>query len=285
MGELARRSALDKQLIHYYLKKGYLHPPLYKQGNQALYDESHLEKLLFIKDCRKKGMPLGYSLELWNKERGGSRSHWRRGGIKGEGSHTRDRIIDKATNIFLKKGFRNTTISEIAESVGVTKASFYYYFENKKDLYFVCLDNIFFTVFVEALEEIKREKDPRKRWEMRWSATRAFLPEMITILQLIKESLGNEDEKHRLKAADLLRRSLIEPLQKDVERAIKGGVFRPVESEIVTFAIIAIFDIMAYRSMINSKYSDEDIQRSVLDLILHGLLASAEVTFNNPCQG
>lgn len=27
VGELARRSGVDKQLIHYYLRKGYLHPP------------------------------------------------------------------------------------------------------------------------------------------------------------------------------------------------------------------------------------------------------------------
>lgn len=273
MGELARCSGFNKQLIHYYLKKGYLHPPIYKQGNQALYDESHLEKLLFIRNCRERGMPLGYTLELWNREKGDIKSQWRRGGSKGKGTPTRDRIIKEATQIFLKKGFRNTAISEIVRKVGVTKASFYYYFENKRDLYFVCLDYVFSAVFAGALEEIKKEKDPIKRWEMRWSATLSFLPEMITILQLIKESLASYDEEHRLKAAVLLRKSLIEPLQKDVVRAIRSGVFRPVESEVVTFAIIAIFDIMSYRSMINSKYTDEDIQRSVLDLILNGLLA------------
>ncbi|HOL18234.1 MAG TPA: MerR family DNA-binding transcriptional regulator [Bacillota bacterium] len=35
IGDLAARSGVSKQLIHYYLRRGYLHPPIYKRGNQA----------------------------------------------------------------------------------------------------------------------------------------------------------------------------------------------------------------------------------------------------------
>jgi AcrR family transcriptional regulator len=188
-------------------------------------------------------------------------------------SPTRERIIREATAVFLRKGYRAATISEIMESVGSSKASFYYYFENKKDLYFECLDNIFQNVFRDALGDIKQEDDMIKRLELRWGATRAFFPEMITILQLIRESLRDEDGEHRLQAAAILRRSLIEPLAGDLDKGIKDGVLRPVESGIIPFALISMLEMVAYRSMIDETYSDADIEAAVLDLILHGLLA------------
>jgi AcrR family transcriptional regulator len=271
MGELVERSGTGKQLIHYYLRKGYLHPPLFKAGNQALYDRSHLERLEFIKRSRAQGLPLAWCSEQWEKEREGREAG--PGKRRAEGSSpTRDRIIAEATAAFLRKGYRAATISEIMAKVGATKASFYYYFENKKDLYFKCLDNIFQVVFVDALDGIRHEEDMVRRLEMRWGATRAFFPEMITILQLIRESLRDEDREHRLQAAAILRRSLIEPLAGDLERGIKEGVFRPVESGIVPFALISMLEMVAYRSMIDESCSDEDIEAAVLDLILHGLL-------------
>ncbi len=272
MGELERRSGTGRQLIHYYIRKGYVPPPVFKKGNQALYDESHLDKLLFLRACRMKGMPLSYSARLWERERAGRRTPSRGPRRSGGDLPTRERIIEAATMVFLRNGYRNSTISEVVERVGVSKASFYYYFDNKKDLYFVCLENIFHTRFLGALEEIKRESDQTRRWRMRWEATRAFFPEMITILQLVKESLRDEDEEHRGKAADILRRSLIEPLERDLEKGIEAGIFRGVNVEVIPFALISVLETFAYRSMIDARLSDADIEQALLDFILHGLV-------------
>jgi AcrR family transcriptional regulator len=272
MGELCRRSGLDRQLIHYYLKKGYLHPPLFKEGNQAFYGQSHLDKLLFLKENREKGLPLSYSVELWEKERGGKKPSQQRSRQTEEISPTRELIMEAATQLFLDKGYRGVTISEVMDNVGITKASFYYYFENKKDLYFACLDSIFRNIFEEALEDIKKEQDPLPRLQKRWEATRSFLPEMITFLQLIKESLRDEDEEHRRKAADILRSSLIDPLVGDLDRGIENGMLRPMESEIVVYAILSALEMVSYRPMIDEKYSDDQIDQANLDFILNGLL-------------
>lgn len=272
MGELSRRSGTGKQLIHYYLRKGYLHPPTIKAGNQATYDDTHLERLAFLRKGRESGLPLSYSAELWEREGGGGASPQskRRHGEKD--SPTRQRIVREATAVFLRKGYRAATVSEIMASLNVSKASFYYYFENKKDLYFKCLDNIFQEVFRGALDGIRREEDTIQRLKLRWSATRAFFPEMITILQLIRESLRDEDEGHRLQAAAILRRSLVEPLAGDVEKGVREGLFRPVRSEIIPYALVSLMEIVAYRPMIDEACSDGDIEGAVLDLILHGLL-------------
>lgn len=74
---------------------------------------------------------------------------------------------------------------------------------------------------------------------------------MITILNLIKESLRDEDEEHRVRAAAILRKSLIEPLEGDLEKSITGGIFSQVEMDIIPFALISVLETFAYRSMID----------------------------------
>src|SRR5690554_2437535 len=47
----------------------------------------------------------------------------------------REEIIAAAGRAFLTKGFRATSFRDIAAAVGMDRASLYYYFESKQDLF------------------------------------------------------------------------------------------------------------------------------------------------------
>ncbi len=47
---------------------------------------------------------------------------------------TRERILDVALDLFIEKGFDRTSLREIAERLGVTKAALYYHFASKDDI-------------------------------------------------------------------------------------------------------------------------------------------------------
>jgi AcrR family transcriptional regulator len=49
---------------------------------------------------------------------------------------TRERILDVALDLFIEQGYDKTSLREIAERVGVTKAALYYHFESKDDILF-----------------------------------------------------------------------------------------------------------------------------------------------------
>ncbi len=272
MAELESRTGLNRQTIHYYLRKGYLHPAIYKEGKQAFYDQTHAEKLVYLKEARDEGIPLQIAVQLW-EHKGGKKNPARHYGA--EGSPTRGQIIEAASKIFLRKGYHQTTISDVVESVGVTKAAFYYYFENKKDLYFSCIDIIFRSFFERSLSEIENETAPSRRWELRWDFYKDFFPEMFTILQLIKESLRDEDEQHRQKAEQALCKGFVGPLINDINIGIEAGILRPVNSELAAFALLSTFELMAYRSLFTSSCTDEQIQQAVFDLILHGFFLNS----------
>ena len=47
----------------------------------------------------------------------------------------KDDVIDKASQVFLRNGFRRTTIKDITKATGLQPGSIYSAFENKSGLY------------------------------------------------------------------------------------------------------------------------------------------------------
>jgi AcrR family transcriptional regulator len=82
-----------------------------------------------------------------------------RGGAWGEQVPTRGEqhamkrraILRTAAILFSEKGFRETSLNDIADALNVTKPSLYYYVKNKDDILFQCL--------FSALEELEQKVD------------------------------------------------------------------------------------------------------------------------------
>jgi AcrR family transcriptional regulator len=53
----------------------------------------------------------------------------------GESKTTRDRILDVALDLFTEKGYDQTSLREIAEKLGFTKAALYYHFVSKDEIF------------------------------------------------------------------------------------------------------------------------------------------------------
>jgi AcrR family transcriptional regulator len=50
-------------------------------------------------------------------------------------SNVRDLILERASKIFLKFGFKKTTMDEIASLLHKSKTSLYYYFKGKEEIF------------------------------------------------------------------------------------------------------------------------------------------------------
>jgi AcrR family transcriptional regulator len=68
---------------------------------------------------------------------------------------TRDRILDVARDLFTEQGYEATSLREIADRLGFTKAALYYHFQSKEELMLALLAPIDELVdrFFVALEE------------------------------------------------------------------------------------------------------------------------------------
>ncbi|MEO0973066.1 MAG: TetR/AcrR family transcriptional regulator [Pseudomonadota bacterium] len=68
----------------------------------------------------------------------------------------RDRIMKRAAMLFAKSGFGDTSISELAEACGVSKATIYHYYRSKEDiLYKVMLEHV--DELLDAITNLETE--------------------------------------------------------------------------------------------------------------------------------
>jgi AcrR family transcriptional regulator len=58
----------------------------------------------------------------------------KRDALHHDAASTRERILDVALDLFTEKGYDGTSLREIAERLGVTKAALYYHFASKEDI-------------------------------------------------------------------------------------------------------------------------------------------------------
>jgi DNA-binding transcriptional MerR regulator len=53
IGELVKRTGVPKETIHFYIREGLLRRPRKSASNLAVYNESHLERILLVKELRE----------------------------------------------------------------------------------------------------------------------------------------------------------------------------------------------------------------------------------------
>ena len=69
---------------------------------------------------------------------------------------TRDTIIEAAFLLFLKKGFKTVTLTDLEKAVGMTKGTFYYYFKDKKEILEAGMKRYFSVMKEESEDDVER---------------------------------------------------------------------------------------------------------------------------------
>jgi Cd(II)/Pb(II)-responsive transcriptional regulator len=59
IGDLAKRTGCKVETVRYYESEGLLPEPARNEANYRLYGEPHVERLMFIRNCRALDMTLG----------------------------------------------------------------------------------------------------------------------------------------------------------------------------------------------------------------------------------
>lgn len=64
-----------------------------------------------------------------------------------EKGHNKTFIIETAFSLFLNKGYRNTSMSDLVKATKLSKGAFYYHFKNKEKLYMDVIDLYFLSYY------------------------------------------------------------------------------------------------------------------------------------------
>lgn len=134
----------------------------------------------------------------------------------------RDFILDVAIRQFARKGYKATTMKSIAKACGMNKASLYYYFPSKKELYRDALKRVYSEMSSSMANSMAQSKDYIERAKDLISLTIDFLSKNKELLELAHRALMDRDRI----VIDMIRKegkTLIGSLKDFIETGIKEG--------------------------------------------------------------
>jgi AcrR family transcriptional regulator len=149
--------------------------------------------------------------------------------VRVAGEERRRQIIEAATTLFSRKGFRGTTTREIARAVGVSEAMLFKHFATKEELY---------AAIIEAKSHVEQLMDTVVEAAQRGDdaeVLRTLAREMIartrTDPTLMRLTFFSALEGHAL--SDMMFRSRVQQLDdflsRYIARRIAAGAFRDVD--------------------------------------------------------
>ncbi|MFF4651018.1 TetR/AcrR family transcriptional regulator [Streptomyces sp. NPDC001380] len=118
---------------------------------------------------------------------------------------TRARILDVALELFAEQGYEKTSLREIADRLGVTKAALYYHFKTKDDIVRGIVESA-----AAPLDEVIAWGEGRP-WspEMRDEVVRRFAERMAERVRLLRFFHENQPAVRELNAGALFKQRMI----------------------------------------------------------------------------
>jgi AcrR family transcriptional regulator len=107
---------------------------------------------------------------------------------------TRAEILDVASELFTEKGYDATSLREIADRLGITKAALYYHFRSKDDILRALLEPMN-TILADLLERLEAATDV-EAWAgaLTWVIGTIF--ENIAFFRLIERNRHTMEQLH-----------------------------------------------------------------------------------------
>ena len=261
--ELCKYSKTPATTIRYYIREGLLPQPLKTSKTMAYYTEEHFNQLLEINKLKEQEL----SLDTIKKKLACKVSESPIAEeITGELlTRTRDEIVRISVQLFRQKGYDAVKISDIACSAGIGKGTFYHYFKNKEELFFECLENIFFDIGKDV-PEIQAETDAAKRL---WKRSIHFYQNslhMIDMLNIARRAslASNPKYQEKLRAAIF---NFVEPIRRDIEKLLEQRRSPLTNSTLVAYLVMGAVEYMYYFHL-NYNKAPEDIMKECWEFFL-----------------
>lgn len=175
-------------------------------------------------------------------------------------------ILESATELFLKKGFKATSTTEIAKEAGCNQALVHYYYRTK-DRLFEAIFQQKVKFFVGALLDIGKEELPflEKLEKKVISHFEAIESNPRLPLFFLNELSANPDRIETIKqAVGTLPQQAVHQLETELNSEIEKGAVRPISVRDLLMSIVSL-NIMAFMGApmfkVMTGMSEEEYQK------------------------
>jgi AcrR family transcriptional regulator len=182
----------------------------------------------------------------------------------------KNEIIRVAATAFSSKGYRATTVEDIAKKVGITPPTIYYYVKNKEAILNE-INNAMIEVLEKVAEAGNSDLPAKERLETMIRIILKYAAEFREITLIATEQNNALSTRNR-KALKLRQKEVDRVLQQTIEDGIEEGTFTSCDSRIVSFAIsaAAIYVYHWYRP--SGTLTPDQIADQLIDFLEKGLV-------------
>ncbi|HSG45180.1 MAG TPA: TetR/AcrR family transcriptional regulator [Anaerolineales bacterium] len=180
----------------------------------------------------------------------------------------RHEIFHRVVKVFLKKGFHETSMREIADAAGLGKSTLYDYFKTKDEILIYFFEDQLRNMTQEAQRIALQNVSADKRLhEIMERHLESLLENKNLFLKLMQESrrLKLQSQKH-IQAKRYTYQDLISAL---IDEGIREGVFRKVNSLLTARLLISSISSAIFGS--RSTGSPQKMLQETLEIFLKGI--------------
>ena len=190
----------------------------------------------------------------------------------GNGDFARHRVIEIAAEVFHRKGYDNTSMSDIATAAGLTKAGLYHYVPSKEELLYTVLNyglDLTESHVVKPLEEIA---DPLERLK-----TMIDLHLHIVLEERNVEVMGLLHECKTLAAPDLAKinrrkKAYVQMTAELIADVLKKYKVEDVNPKLAAFALLGMLNWTYQWYKSTGSIRCDEIVKSFRQMFLQGIL-------------
>jgi len=184
-------------------------------------------------------------------------------------SKKRRLLLETAARMFNEAGYERTSLTEIARAFNITKASLYYYIENKED--------ILFSISKASLDGLKNSLDAtRAGHACGRDQLLAFLTEYIKLMQtdfgkclVTSNKMALSEESRGILRED--RKLIDEAVRSIISGGVDDGSLVSSSPKFTTFAIFGAINWMCFWHREGDGFSNEEITERFLQFFLEGI--------------
>jgi TetR/AcrR family transcriptional regulator, cholesterol catabolism regulator len=182
-------------------------------------------------------------------------------------------IVKGAASLFIRKGYLNTGVREIAEAGGITVGTLYHYFKSKDEIIKAFLD---FAVagtneFVRETAKVLLHMEPEAALGRAIELYIDYVNEAQNIVLFWHQETRNlvPEQRQRLLDNEAVLAELFEKL---IKRGQEAGVFKMEDASLAAHNIIVLGDMWAFRRWwLGRRYTPAQYIKKQTEFILNGL--------------
>lgn len=184
----------------------------------------------------------------------------------------REVILDAARQVFGERGFRGTTIADIAEAAGIALGTIYIYFKSKEDV-FAALNQRLIEIIAASLTSPTGATTVREIVEARIEHVFAACRDHRDLVRLMFLNMDQDSAATmRMREAEEGR---FKPMSDMLARARESGMIRDADPFVMTRLVFGLVTVAVYQAFVVSNGEMADRYRDECAAMITAYLAPA----------